>query len=507
MASYLKQGMIDLSRIYCFCAILLIGISILPEGSVAEELHVPSMYSTIQSAADAAQDGDVVLIDRGIYSGEGNKNIDLHGKSIAVRSVYGPYQCIIDLEHNGRGFYFQGESQAIIDGLTIRNGLEENGAAIFCYPNASPSLTNCILENNQATGDGGALYCFSFSSPTLTNCLIVENSAFRGGALFSSFDSSPSCVNCTFVNNSADTGGAVFCSERSDLTIKNAILWHNQPSPFYIEESHPSITFCDIQGGFPGVGNMDMEPIFIQGYWGGYYLSQVQSGEPIDSPCVNAGEEASDIICYSIHGGRICMSDMTMSSMDIPDTGIVDMGFHYLPRDYATPTPAPTMTPSPSDTPTPIDTQSPTGTATPTASPTPTIPETPTITPEPTPLYQIDLIMPSDYFAPGDPFDLILHIHNHFGLPLIDVPVLVVLNVHGHYWYYPEWSSEPGVRYVSFPNGESGFYVVGAMEWPETGSFSMSGIQFWAALLSQDFEDVIGDENGIASVSFGFGPR
>lgn len=34
--------------------------------------HVPAEYPTIQSAVDAAGDGDTILIADGVYSGEGN---------------------------------------------------------------------------------------------------------------------------------------------------------------------------------------------------------------------------------------------------------------------------------------------------------------------------------------------------------------------------------------------------------------------------------------------------
>jgi len=92
-------------------------------------------YPTIQSAVDAASAGDVVLLEDGVFVGEGNHNVDYRGKRIVVRSAGGqPENCIIDctagydgLAH--RGFRFGSlESQlSRLEGVTIRNGRDGAG--------------------------------------------------------------------------------------------------------------------------------------------------------------------------------------------------------------------------------------------------------------------------------------------------------------------------------------------------------------------------------------------
>lgn len=113
--------------------------------------------ATIQACIDAASDGDTVLVADGIYTGDGNRDIDFRGKVITVKSENDAENCIIDCEGTKeephRGFYFHsGESdKSIVDGFTIKNGYgprnqyrdvsESVGGAVYCY-NSSPKISN-----------------------------------------------------------------------------------------------------------------------------------------------------------------------------------------------------------------------------------------------------------------------------------------------------------------------------------------------------------------------------
>ncbi|UCC79024.1 MAG: hypothetical protein JSW64_12200 [Candidatus Zixiibacteriota bacterium] len=108
-------------------------ISIISYNSYATIIHVPGDYPTIQAAVDAAMYGDEVVLADGVFSGQGNFNIDMLGKTITVRSQSGdPDACIIDVpgEYNQvaqRGFYLgnnEGRNTVIRD-LTIMNGVAD----------------------------------------------------------------------------------------------------------------------------------------------------------------------------------------------------------------------------------------------------------------------------------------------------------------------------------------------------------------------------------------------
>jgi len=94
-------------RILAICLGLLICFS----GMVmADEdtIHVPFDQPTIQAGIIAASDDDTVLVADGIYTGEGNRDIDFLGKLITVQSEHGAESCIIDCEGSEDIHYFYG---------------------------------------------------------------------------------------------------------------------------------------------------------------------------------------------------------------------------------------------------------------------------------------------------------------------------------------------------------------------------------------------------------------
>src|SRR5258707_15677186 len=60
-------------------------------------IQVPLNFPTIQSAMNAANNGDTVLVGPGTYV----ENINFNGKAITVTSFDGPSTTIIDGNHNG----------------------------------------------------------------------------------------------------------------------------------------------------------------------------------------------------------------------------------------------------------------------------------------------------------------------------------------------------------------------------------------------------------------------
>ena len=59
----------------------------------AATIRVPDDYAKIQDALEAAQNGDVVLLADGTYTGTNNVDLHFAGKAITLKSENGPENC------------------------------------------------------------------------------------------------------------------------------------------------------------------------------------------------------------------------------------------------------------------------------------------------------------------------------------------------------------------------------------------------------------------------------
>jgi len=250
----------------------------------------------IQDTIDLAIDGDVIIVRDGTYTGDGNRDIDFRGKAITLRSENGPKMTIIDCEGTEEdthlGFYFESgeETDSVVEGLTITNGSGQHphyGGGINCLL-SSPTIANCIIIGNSSTYLGGGICLEQKSSPTIINCTITANLAACGGGISCRHHSNPTIINCTITDN---LGLGILCF-RSNPTITNSILWNNHPEEIYVDDATPTLDFCDVRGGWSGVGgnNISDDPLLTPD-------SHLQAG----SPCVDAGQSLG-ALTYDIDG-------------------------------------------------------------------------------------------------------------------------------------------------------------------------------------------------------------
>jgi parallel beta-helix repeat protein len=189
---------------------------------------------TIQAALNAIPDGGNIVVRAGTYSGDGNRDLDFHGKAVRL---YG-YDCIIDCggirseQHRAFHFYSGETESSIVQGFTITNGMAWKGGAVLCA-NSSPKFLNCTFQGNEATEDdtGGGAVFNDDSSPTFESCTFADNiampSASYGGAITNEA-SSPTLTDCTFSNNHAWSGGGMYNRDNSNPALENCTFLDNQ---------------------------------------------------------------------------------------------------------------------------------------------------------------------------------------------------------------------------------------------------------------------------------------
>jgi len=131
----------------------------------------------------------------------------------------------------------------------------------------------------------------------IINNIISGNLANIGGGIACDFRyGSPTIINNTISGNSANIGGGIACEDDSFPTVLNTILWADSPDEIYVDASSEiNITYSDIQGGLPGDGNINVDPLFVDVVGGDYHLNDY-------SPCIGAGIMTPDVPNTDIEG-------------------------------------------------------------------------------------------------------------------------------------------------------------------------------------------------------------
>jgi parallel beta-helix repeat protein len=275
-------------------------------------------YSTIQTAINASKAGDIIIVEPGTYTGNGNRNIFFMGKAITIRSTdpNDPnvvISTVIDCQatefNNYSGFYFSNHetNASCIAGLTITNGYSSSGAAITCS-SSSPTITNCIISNN--TGKGSIL-CQMNCSPAISNCSFLGN--VGDAAIYCDSNSNPDIRNCTFRQN--DTG--IYCYPNSSPSISGCTIEQNGEGIYCNGNSSPDISNCIIEQSNTGIFCSGGSPIIADcTIWQCGIGIFCEGGSPVISNCAIGYNENGGIWCYS-SGSQTNINNCSISNNGI----------------------------------------------------------------------------------------------------------------------------------------------------------------------------------------------
>jgi len=275
-------------------------------------------FGHIQDALNAATNLDTVLVLNGVYSGTGNTNLDFNGKAVAVRSVNGPTNAIIDCQLTGGGFWLhQGEGNlSVIDGFTIKRAAS-NAAAIYLQ-SGSPTINNCIFQGNNGEVLKGNAGSFSATPTEVNSCVFSQNVGVvvdvgsgqvdLQNSLFVSNqntcvsavtnDSYATTDNCVFQFNHGTviTNGESF--GRVSISIVDSLIQSNAGTACSLQNGvirdstiqyNQGDGYDEVSGGFDNSGSLSMSGVVIQNN-GGAGLSA-------------AGDASVDDCTFSGNGG------------------------------------------------------------------------------------------------------------------------------------------------------------------------------------------------------------
>jgi len=132
---------------------------------IAQIIHIPADYPSIQEGINAACDGDTVLVHPGTYF----ENVNIENKSLTLGSLFLTTQdtsymsqTVIDGGGAGNILFVSGSSNVRISGITITGG----NCGIACL-----GSSNVIMEQLIITGNAGGFVLPMGAGVYISNCI------------------------------------------------------------------------------------------------------------------------------------------------------------------------------------------------------------------------------------------------------------------------------------------------------------------------------------------------
>ncbi len=305
-------------------------------------INVPGDHADIQSAIDAAQERDTVLVAPGTYTGVGNRDLTFNGTNLVLLSSGGADVTTIDCggngseDHSGVRFENGEDATSILEGFTITNAYSSNlwnDAGIMVHSN--PVIRNCVVEYNGCDGISQNPSTWGAPSGRIENCRSRYNTAsgirvFGGGVevlnticdhndshgFYLGYGQNVLVTNCTFAHNG---GRGVFLEgdppkdapmAEGDNIFTNCIAAFNDQGGFVQYFWLPDLYFyCNDAYGNVGDdwstsgsagdenGNISYDPLFCDDIYTIDSLSPCAPDHPLN-PCatlIGAGEATCDV--------------------------------------------------------------------------------------------------------------------------------------------------------------------------------------------------------------------
>jgi predicted outer membrane repeat protein len=276
-------------------------------------LSVPSGFSTIGAAIDAAADGWMIEVGPGTYA----EAVDLGSKAITIASIAGPTQTTIDgggvvgstvtvrqpsgdgiatirgftisggnggtvvealTEVEGGGGLFLDRASVLLEDCLITGNAAEFGGGIYAYL-GSLEIRGSAISSNQAMVHGGGIHLYE-TAAVIDGVLVESNSAAsRGGGLYA-VGGTPLVVDSEMVANDAGFAGG-------------GVAWFAGSEPMRLEgvllEANLASSSGDAAWIRPGYSNLILDGVVVCGSGVSPFSGQYTAAGPlvVDGLCVD----------------------------------------------------------------------------------------------------------------------------------------------------------------------------------------------------------------------------
>lgn len=195
----------------------------------------------------------------------------------------------------------------------LNNTASYGGGAIFMDQYGHTELNNTFVTGNTANQYGGGVYGGTYSNVVAVNTVFANNTGSQGGAaIYLTDGASANALNSTFVNNRFWNGynsiktatGTMFGAGKFYAT--NTIVWALEYGKIDIQDfidpakvfiDHSIIQQMDGAAPYPGTGNINQAPSFVNATNGDYRLNFNSVGINQGVPLTGSWENVkSDIV-------------------------------------------------------------------------------------------------------------------------------------------------------------------------------------------------------------------
>ncbi len=211
------------------------------------------------------------------------------------------------------------DSSPVVVGCTFEgNTAESFGGGMYNYSASTPDVEGCLFVNNQSTLFGGGMFGYLSVVANVRNCRFFNNTSATGGGMdfegtstvnltncvFSGNNGTTRCggvrpynsvvvaINCSFMDNLGGENSTIRLDATSTLTLRNSIVWSASSTPVNVVSGSATVTYSDVTGGYPGTGNIDTNPLFVNPAGFDLRLNPgspcIDAGDPVQSPPVPA---------------------------------------------------------------------------------------------------------------------------------------------------------------------------------------------------------------------------
>jgi hypothetical protein len=203
----------------------------------------------------------------------------------------------------GGGVYL-GKSTAYLRNTFIESNTADYGGGLYAYDNSTAHVYNSLFARNNATGGIGDAIRLQLN----TNMTGAGNSLAYNDA------------------GGASTGQAIGISGDSSLSLHCSIIWGHASS---IDTTGQTVTYSNIQGGYAGAGNLNVNPLFVAPASGDFHL---QAASPVIDRCTFFSGMNTDFENEPrpvVHVRPATPYDMGADEFSVPRVGINGGGCAY----------------------------------------------------------------------------------------------------------------------------------------------------------------------------------